>query len=299
MRKIAFLLMAVAFVAFANAEEIILNPQGWKVGDSRNYNSVFVDKKGEITNGTIVMSVSAIENDKYLLDYKNITDTTNNIFKSLTKLVGDSVCAALNDFVYKISITKMGEFGHFENYEDFNNLFNKNTLIAMGMQAVIGSTQEDAETKYVPELQNIFWYMNKKFDTKKENVFKRNLTEEVAVYKDVETKVNLKVSNGKVTFKQTATLSEEDFYTATEKIVKERMNEMAKVMGVQPSMFDEKIKETLDYLKENPVSMVFKETSVFDEKSGWLISTDKVAEIISASTEKTSINSRYTISLKK
>lgn len=299
MRKIAFLLMAVAFVAFANAEEIILNPQGWKVGDSRNYNSVFVDKKGEITNGTIVMSVSAIENEKYLLDYKNITDTTNNIFKSLTKLVGDSVCAALNDFVYKISITKKGEFGHFENYEDFNNLFNKNTLIAMGMQAVIGSTQEDAETKYVPELQNIFWYMNKKFDTKKENVFKRNLTEEVAVYKDVETKVNLKVSNGKVTFKQTATLSEEDFYTATEKIVKERMNEMAKVMGVQPSMFDEKIKEILDYLKENPVSMVFKETSVFDEKSGWLISTDKVVEIISASTEKTSINSRYTISLKK
>jgi hypothetical protein len=67
-------------------------------------------------------------------------------------------------------------------------------------------------------------------------------------------------------------------------------------MGVQPSMFEDKIKETLDDLKEAESTMAIKETVVFDEKTGWFISFDRVVETTYGG--ETSVVSRVTTTSK-
>ena len=105
-------------------------------------------------------------------------------------------------------------------------------------------------------------------------------------------------SRGKLIFTLTANLSEEELFLETEKSYREMMNNMAKSMGVQPSMFEDKVKEQMDELKNSRLSAVIKEKAVFDEKTGWLISYDRVMETNSAATGETFIESRCTISEK-
>jgi flagellar basal body P-ring protein FlgI len=138
--------------------------------------------------------------------------------------------------------------------------------------------------------------MNKKFDDKKDNLVKRDFIEKVSVYEDVEANVKAEVSKGKQIFTLEANLSEEEFISETEKAFRETINSLAKSMGVQPSMFEDKVKERMDELKNLKLSAVIKEKVVFDETTGWLISYDRVMELHSAVTGETFIESRCTIS---
>ena len=297
MKKVGLFIVAVAFAAFANAAEIVVKPQGWKAGDVRKYDCVTVNNKnGEILNYAMSVAVNSVEKDKYLMDYQlAITDTASLSYQTMKMMLGDSVTAAMNDFVYKFSLNKNGEFGHFENYQDLNALFGKGLMGAL-MESLVGSSQKDAEYKYLSEMQNVYWYMNKKFDDKKENVIKRDFTVTITVFDDVETKVRVGSLEGKQTFVLTANISAEKVFASYEKMLRETMNNMAKSMGVQPSMFDAKLKESLDELKEAESTMAIKETVVFDEKTGWFISFDRVVEATSGG--ETSVVSRVTITSK-
>lgn len=297
MKKVGLFIVAVAFAAFANAAEIVVKPQGWKAGDVRKYDCVTVDKDGEILNHAMYVAVNSVEKDKYLMDYQlAITDTASLSYQTVKIMLGDSVTAAMNDFVYKFSLNKNGEFGHFENYQDLNALFGNGCLIGVLTEALVGSSQKDAEDKHLSEMQNVYWYMNKKFDDKKENVIKRDFTVITIVFDDVETKVRVGSLEGKQTFVLTANISAEKMFASSEKMLRETMNNMAKSMGVQPSMFEDKIKETLDELKEEESTMAIKETVVFDEKTGWFISFDRVVEATSGG--ETSVVSRCTTTSK-
>ena len=296
MKKVGLFIVAVAFAAFANAAEIVVKPQGWKAGDVRKYDCVTVDKDGEILNHAMYVAVNSVEKDKYLMDYQlAITDTASLSYQTVKMMLGDSVTAAMNDFVYKFSLSKNGEFGRFENYQDLNALFGKGLIGAL-MESLVGSSQKDAEDKYLSEMQDVYWYMNKKFDDKKENVIKRDFTVMITVFDDVETKVRVGSLEGKQTFVLTANISAEKVFASYEKMLRETMNNMAKSMGVQPSMFDAKLKESLDELKEAESTMAIKETVVFDEKTGWFISFDRVVEATSGG--ETSVVSRVTITSK-
>ena len=297
MKKVGLFIVAVAFAAFANAAEIVVKPLGWKAGDVRKYDCVTVNNKnGEILNYAMYVAVNSVEKDKYLMDYQlAITDTASLSYQTVKMMLGDSVTAAMNDFVYKFSLSKNGEFGHFENYQDLNALFG-NGLIGVLTEALVGSSQKDAEDKYLSEMQDVYWYMNKKFDDKKENVIKRDFTVTITAFDDVETKVRVGSLEGKQTFVLTANISAEKVFASYEKMLRETMNNMAKSMGVQPSMFDAKLKESLDELKEAESTMAIKETVVFDEKTGWFISYDRVVEATSGG--ETSVVSRVTITSK-
>ncbi|MBE6328932.1 MAG: hypothetical protein E7072_02280 [Bacteroidales bacterium] len=297
MKKIIFLVVAVSLAIFANASDVVLNPRGWKVGDSRSYKCVTVDKQGNIVNHDISMKVNSMNKDKYFIDFKNIIDTTSNQYLGVKKLFGEQLARDMNEFVYKVSFSKQGEFGNFENYKDLRGLFGGGMVESI-ITTIIGTSQQDAENKYLPEIQNIFWYMNKKFDENSDNIVKRNFTEKISIYKDVEANVKVESSRGKLIFTLTANLSEEEFFLETEKSYREMMNNMAKSMGVQPSMFEDKVKEQMDELKKSRLSAVIKEKAVFDEKTGWLISYDRVMETNSAATGETFIESRCTISEK-
>lgn len=297
MKKISLFILAVALSAFAHAANIVLKPQGWKVGDSRSYKCVTVDKQGNIVNHDISMKVNSMNNDKYFIDFKNIIDTTSNQYLGVKKLFGEQLARDMNEFVYKVSFSKQGEFGNFENYKDLRGLFGGGMVESI-ITTIIGTSQQDAENMYLPEIQNIFWYMNKKFDENSDNIVKRNFTEKISIYKDVEANVKVESSRGKLIFTLTANLSEEEFFLETEKSYREMMNNMAKSMGVQPSMFEDKVKEQMDELKKSRLSAVIKEKAVFDEKTGWLISYDRVMETNSAATGETFIESRCTISEK-
>jgi hypothetical protein len=230
------------------------------------------------------------------MDYQlAITDTASHSYQAMKMMLGDSVTAAMNDFVYKFSLNKNGEFGHFENYQDLNALFGKGLMAAL-VESMVGSSQKDAEDKYLSEMQNVYWYMNKKFDDKKENVIKRDFTVMITVFDDVETKVRVGSLEGKQTFVLTANISAEKVFATSEKTLRETMNNIAKSMGVQPSMFEDKIKEKLDELKKAESTMAIKETVVFDEKTGWFISFDSVVEATSGG--ETSVVSRCTTTSK-
>lgn len=296
MKKVGLFIVAVAFAAFANAAEIVVKPQGWKTGDVRKYDCVTVDKDGEILNHAMYVAVNSVEKDKYLMDYQlAITDTASHSYQAMKMILGDSVTAAMNDFVYKFSLNKNGEFGHFENYQDLNALFGKGLMAAL-VESMVGSSQKDAEDKYLSEMQNVYWYMNKKFDDKKENVIKRDFTVMITVFDDVETKVRVGSLEGKQTFVLTANISAEKVFATSEKTLRETMNNIAKSMGVQPSMFEDKIKEKLDELKKAESTMAIKETVVFDEKTGWFISFDRVVETTYGG--ETSVVSRCTTTSK-
>jgi hypothetical protein len=295
MKKVSFLVSLIVFTVFANAAEVVVNPKGWKSGDSRNYKCVTVNNKGEILNHELVMRVNSVEADKYLVDYKHVTDTTSNSYLGIKKMFGDKLAESMNEFVYKISLSKQGEFGNFENYQELKGLFGGGVVEAM-LQALVGTSQEDAEKMYLSEIKSIFCYMNKKFDDKKDNLVKRDFIEKVSVYEDVEANVKAEVSKGKQIFTLEANLSEEEFISETEKAFRDTINSLAKSMGVQPSMFEDKVKERMDELKNLKLSAVIKEKVVFDEKTGWLISYDRVMELHSAVTGETFIESRCTIS---
>ena len=297
MKKIVLLSVAALLSIAVSAENFVVKPNGWKAGDSRSYDCVTVSNNGEIDRNDMSLAVSSVAKDKYLIDYKSVSDSSENQYKMLKMMLGDSIAEAMKNFVYMVSLSKDGEFGHFENYKDVAGLFGGG-LFESVMTSMIGTSQEDAENKIVPEIKDICWYMNKKFDSKKENVFKRNFTEKITVFKDVEVKVRAGAQEGKVTFVMTADLSEEIVFAASEKALKDVMNEMAKSMGVQPSMFDAKIKETLDELKKQENSIAIKETVVFDEKTGWLVSYDRVVETTSAAEGKTIVSSRRSITAK-
>lgn len=297
MKKIVLLSVAALLSIAVSAENFVVKPNGWKAGDSRSYDCVTVSNNGEIKNINMNLAVSSVSKDKYLIDYKSALDTSDNSFKGVKMMLGDSIAEAMNNFVYKVSLSKDGEFGHFENYKDLQGLFGGG-LFESVMTSMIGTSQEDAENKMVPEIKDICWYMNKKFDSKKENVFKRDFTEKITVFKDVEVKVRAGAQEGKVTFVMTADLSEEIVFAASEKALKDAMNEMAKAMGIQLSAFEGKLQEKLNVLKQQKLSMTIKETVVFDEETGWLILYDKVTEGRSASEGVSYVESRRTITAK-
>jgi hypothetical protein len=297
MKKIVLLSVAALLSIAVSAENFVVKPNGWKAGDSRSYDFVKVSKNGEIGRNDMSLAVSSVAKDKYLIDYKSVSDSSENQYKRLKMMLGDSIVEAMNNFVYKVSLSKDGEFGHFENYKDMAGLFGSG-LFESVMTSMIGTSQEDAENKIVPEIKDICWYMNKKFDSKKENVFKRDFTETITVFKDVEVKVRAGAQEGKVTFVMTADLSEEIVFAASEKALKDAMNEMAKAMGIQMSAFEGKLQEKLNDLKQQKLSMTIKETVVFDEETGWLISYDKVTEGRSASEGVSYVESRRTITAK-
>jgi hypothetical protein len=212
-------------------------------------------------------------------------------------VLGDSLASALDSFVYKFSLTKDGEFAHLENYKECIGLFGDN-LLGNIMVSMVGSTQKEAEDKVMAEIRDIYWFMNRTYDDKKNNVFKRNILDNIIFYEDVPVNVRAGSVEGKLTLVLTANIPAEKVFVAAEKALREMMGNMAKFMGVQPSMFDAKIKEKLDELKKQENSIAIKETVVFDEKTGWLVSYDRVVETTSATEGKTIVSSRRSITAK-
>ena len=74
---------------FANASDVVLNPRGWKVGDSRSYKCVTVDKQGNIVNHDISMKVNSMNDDKYFIDCKHVTDTMSKPYLGIKNLLGE------------------------------------------------------------------------------------------------------------------------------------------------------------------------------------------------------------------
>lgn len=297
MKKVGLLAIAVLFAFVANARSFELKPNGWKVGDSRSYDYVKVNAKGETDNDKMILTVKSVEKDKYLLDYQNVSDTASSGYASLRMVLGDSLASVLDSFVYKFSLTKDGEFFHLENYKECIGLFGDN-LLGNILVSMVGSTQKEAEDKVMAEIKDIYWFMNRTYDDKKNNVFKRNILDNIIFYEDVPVNVRAGSVEGKLTLVLTANIPAEKVFVATEKALREMMGNMAKSMGVQPSMFDAKLKESLDELKKQENSIAIKETVVFDEKTGWLVSYDRVVDTISAAEGKTIVSSRRSITAK-
>lgn len=114
--------------------------------------------------------------------------------------------------------------------------------------------------------------------------------------------MRVSVVNGKVTFESEVKLTEEAYFEEAKKGALLRLENQVESVTLEGSkeisesrkndlrsIFAQQIDRQLKQIKEQRISIQIKETVVFDEKTGWLISFDKTTTTTSATSNSSTI----------
>lgn len=309
MKKTIILISALAFATFANAAEIVLKPQGWKEGDSKKLTEELIRSHTDSTTGSTPrvvstkktpnkISVQSADSDKYIISIMSLD--TGYTKSDSNSIFGAELAKKVRTTPLKFSLSKDGELGHSANYEEFEALF-ADSQHPFYKTFIIGNNKEDFEQRNLYTWGLIYWYMNKKFETDKELICKKKYNLGVSA-PEIDTKMRVSVVNGKVTFESEVKLTEEAYFEEAKKGALLRLENQVESVTLEGSkeisesrkndlrsIFAQQIDRQLKQIKEQRISIQIKETVVFDEKTGWLISFDKTTTTTSATSNSSTI----------